>query len=48
MDLPDAPDKLAELEEQLEKPHGKVAALLIFYVVSSFFNYVVYCKTVEV
>lgn len=25
MDLPDAEDKLAELKEQLEKPHGKSA-----------------------
>lgn len=30
MDLPDAEDKLAELKEQLEKPHGKVASLCLF------------------
>lgn len=30
MDLPDAEDKLAELKEQLEKPHGKFASLCLF------------------
>lgn len=29
MDLPDAEDKLAELKEQLEKPHGKFASQFI-------------------
>lgn len=31
MDLPDAQDKLAELKEQLEKPHGKLAGFLFFF-----------------
>lgn len=31
MDLPDAQDKLAELKEQLEKPHGKFTEFLVFY-----------------
>lgn len=30
MDLPEAEDKLAELKEQLEKPHGKFASLCLF------------------
>lgn len=31
MDLPDAEDKLAELKEQLQNPHGKVEFLEHFY-----------------
>lgn len=31
MDLPDAEDKLAELKEQLQNPHGKVKFLEHFY-----------------
>lgn len=30
MDLPDAEDKLAELKEQLESPHGKFKGFLFF------------------
>lgn len=40
MDLPDAQDKLAELKEQLEKPHGKLAGF--FFV---FLNYPELCVT---
>lgn len=31
MDLPDAEENLAELKEQLENPHGKLAGFLFFF-----------------
>lgn len=48
MDLPDAQDKLAELKEQLEKPHGKLAGFFFFFFFLLFkLSLVVYWKIVE-
>lgn len=40
MDLPDAQDKLTDLKDQLEKPHGKLAGFCFLFF---FFNYLELC-----
>ena len=47
MDLPDAQDKLTELKEQLEQPHGKLTGFL-FLCVCVCFAKDVYINTIPI